>query len=54
MQELMTSFNVTRLAGIRVMRYLLSIPHIEGNNDYTITQESRKLTSYKNYFYVAE
>ncbi len=54
LQKLMTSFNVTRLAGIRVMRYLRTIEHIEGNDDYAILQEVRKLGDYKDYFYIAE
>ncbi|MBE5766933.1 MAG: PKD domain-containing protein [Clostridiales bacterium] len=54
LQSLITSFNVTRLAGIRVLRCLRSMNHIEGNNDYTILQEIRELVSFRDYFYVAE
>ena len=53
-KKLMTSFNVTRLAGIRVLRELRTMDHVEGNNDYEILQELRKLVGYVNYFYVEE
>ena len=53
-QELVTSFNVTRLAGIRLLRYLYSLPHMEGNDDLVISREIKKLVSYKNYFYISQ